>query len=103
MSAPRIGTGIHVPLDRYSPPEAYPAFARAAADTGSIDWLLLPDQLTSWWPTSLWTPENTPFASAAACITPASRARSQPVVRHVREDVRLAEAAVNLQIQSNSV
>lgn len=65
MSHSRIGTAIHVPLDRYSPPEAYPAFAKAAAGTGSIDWLLLPDQLTSWWPTSLWTPENTPFAAAA--------------------------------------
>ncbi|EHB59177.1 hypothetical protein MycrhDRAFT_1613 [Mycolicibacterium rhodesiae JS60] len=65
MTKRKIATGVHVPLDRYSPPQAYPAYAQAARDSGSIDWLLLPDQMTSWWPTALWTEENTPIAAMA--------------------------------------
>ena len=54
-----------MPLDRYSDPAAYSMFAQGVQSTGLVDWLLLPDQLTSWWPTSLWNAQNTPFALQA--------------------------------------
>jgi len=61
----QLQTCVHVPFDRYSAPSAYPEFARRVKEAGSIDWVLTPDQLVSWWPTALWTEENTPFARQA--------------------------------------
>ncbi len=62
MKRSKVETSVWAPVDRHAGPAAYTAFAQAAKDTGVIDWLLMPDQLTSWWPTSLWTKENTPLA-----------------------------------------
>jgi phthiodiolone/phenolphthiodiolone dimycocerosates ketoreductase len=62
MTRTKAETSVWVLADRHAGPAAYTAFAQAAQSTGVIDWLLMPDQLTSWWPTSLWTGDNTPIA-----------------------------------------
>ncbi|HEY1972069.1 MAG TPA: LLM class flavin-dependent oxidoreductase [Pseudonocardia sp.] len=59
-----IRTGIGIWSSRYLDPRGAAEYARGLQAAGHIDQFVLWDQLTSWWPNSLWTPENTPLAQA---------------------------------------
>jgi phthiodiolone/phenolphthiodiolone dimycocerosates ketoreductase len=56
---------IAIPLlyDRNFPPSAWTAAAKALEASGVVDYLQTWDQLTSWFPKSMWTVENTPLAA----------------------------------------
>jgi phthiodiolone/phenolphthiodiolone dimycocerosates ketoreductase len=62
----RAGVGIWA--SRHLDPRVAGPYARALQATGQIDYGVLWDQLTSWWPNLLWTPENTPLARQAPDI-----------------------------------
>ncbi|AFR48211.1 LLM class flavin-dependent oxidoreductase [Gordonia sp. KTR9] len=49
--------------DRNIDPRMAGAFARALEASGVVDYMQTWDQLTSWWPQSVWTPANTPRAA----------------------------------------
>ncbi|MBN9735601.1 MULTISPECIES: LLM class flavin-dependent oxidoreductase [unclassified Pseudonocardia] len=57
-----IRTGIGIWASRFLDPTGAADSARALQATGQVDQFVLWDQMTSWWPNSLWTPENTPLA-----------------------------------------
>ncbi|MCD2194560.1 hypothetical protein LQ327_14400 [Actinomycetospora endophytica] len=58
-----LRTGIGIWSSRYMDPKGSAQYASALQATGQIDQFVLWDQLTSWWPNSLWTPENTVLAT----------------------------------------
>lgn len=58
-----VRTGIGIWGSRFLDPRASGDYAKALEATGQIDQFALWDQITSWWPNSLWTPENTPLAA----------------------------------------
>ncbi|MFR9806815.1 LLM class flavin-dependent oxidoreductase [Pseudonocardia sp. RS010] len=58
-----VRTGIGIWASRYLDPRGASEYAEALEATGQIDQFVLWDQMTSWWPNSLWTPENTPLAA----------------------------------------
>jgi phthiodiolone/phenolphthiodiolone dimycocerosates ketoreductase len=45
------------------PPAAFGQMAMAIQASGAVDYMQVWDQLTSWYPQQLWTPQNTPLAS----------------------------------------
>jgi len=49
--------------DRHLPPKLIGEFARGLEASGVVDYLQTWDQMTSWWPRSLWTTKNTPLAA----------------------------------------
>jgi phthiodiolone/phenolphthiodiolone dimycocerosates ketoreductase len=57
---------IDVPilLDRHFPASAFLDLARAYEASGVVDYIQGWDQLTSWWPPYLWSPENAPIHAA---------------------------------------
>jgi phthiodiolone/phenolphthiodiolone dimycocerosates ketoreductase len=57
-----IRTGIGIWSSRHLDPRTAADYAKGLDAAGHIDQFVLWDQLTSWWPNSLWTPENTPLA-----------------------------------------
>lgn len=57
-----IRTGIGIWASRFLDPTGAADSARALQATGQVDQFALWDQMTSWWPNCLWTPENTPLA-----------------------------------------
>jgi phthiodiolone/phenolphthiodiolone dimycocerosates ketoreductase len=57
-----VRTAVPIMIDRYLPAEAYGRVAEALQASGVVDQLQAWDQLTSWYPPSLWTPENSPMA-----------------------------------------
>jgi phthiodiolone/phenolphthiodiolone dimycocerosates ketoreductase len=59
----RIETSIPITVDRHFPPQAFGQFAAALQASGVVDYFQVWDQLTSWYPQALWTPENTPLAT----------------------------------------
>jgi phthiodiolone/phenolphthiodiolone dimycocerosates ketoreductase len=58
-----IRTGIGIWSSRHMDPRSAAQYAKGLEAAGHIDQFVLWDQLTSWWPNSLWTPENTPLAN----------------------------------------
>ena len=56
---------IAIPLlyDRNFPPSAWVEAAKTLEASGVVDFLQTWDQLTSWFPKSMWTVENTPLAA----------------------------------------
>lgn len=63
MSAQPLETSIPITVDRHFPPMAFAQAAAAIQGGGSVDYFQVWDQLTSWYPQALWTPENTPLAA----------------------------------------
>ncbi|HEX3612707.1 MAG TPA: LLM class flavin-dependent oxidoreductase [Sporichthyaceae bacterium] len=61
MSAVRTGIGLWG--SRYLGPKMGIPYAQALEATGQIDQVVVWDQLQSWWPDALWTPENSPMAA----------------------------------------
>jgi phthiodiolone/phenolphthiodiolone dimycocerosates ketoreductase len=61
MSGTTVEIDMPIWLDRYAPVEAVLEQAKLYEASGVVDYLQGWDQLTSWWPSLLWTPEN--FAS----------------------------------------
>lgn len=58
-----LTTSIPLISDRFTPPSAFSAYAKAAAASGVVDELLVWDQMTNFWPRQLWTPEHSPMAA----------------------------------------
>lgn len=58
-------TAIPFSLDRSWSAEVAVDFARAMEQSGVFDYFLAWDQLVSWWPKGLWTPENTSMAAVS--------------------------------------
>ena len=58
-----LRTGIGIWSSRFMDPTGSAQYAAALQATGQIDQFVLWDQLTSWWPNALWTPENTVLAA----------------------------------------
>jgi phthiodiolone/phenolphthiodiolone dimycocerosates ketoreductase len=55
-------TAIPVTIDRNFAATMFGETVKAVHSSGVVDDVQMWDQLTSWWPRSLWTPENTPMA-----------------------------------------
>jgi phthiodiolone/phenolphthiodiolone dimycocerosates ketoreductase len=62
MSGRPVETAVAVNASRHFPPSQFADAARALQQSGVVDYLLAWDQMVSWWPPSLWTPENAPMA-----------------------------------------
>jgi len=60
---PRVRTAVPIPLDRRFPATDIASLAQAYEASGVVDDVLLWDQLSWFFPPSLWTPENTPLAA----------------------------------------
>lgn len=58
----RLETSIPIYADRYAGPQAFGEIAKAIQASGSVDYFQVWDQMTSWFPAQLWTPENTALA-----------------------------------------
>ena len=56
-------TAVPVTVDRNFPAPMFGEAVKALKASGVVDDVQLWDQLTSWWPPLLWTPENSPMAS----------------------------------------
>ncbi len=61
MSAVRTGIGLWG--SRHLGPRMGIPYAQALEASGQIDQVVVWDQLQSWWPHALWTPENSPMAA----------------------------------------
>src|SRR5581483_9416634 len=59
----QLRTAIPIVADRHFPPEAFAQAAQAIAASGVVDDVQVWDQLTSWFPQGLWTPDRTPLAA----------------------------------------
>jgi phthiodiolone/phenolphthiodiolone dimycocerosates ketoreductase len=57
-----IRAGIAVWASRHVSPKSAGPYAAALQATGQIDYAVIWDQLTSWFPNKLWTKENSPLA-----------------------------------------
>jgi phthiodiolone/phenolphthiodiolone dimycocerosates ketoreductase len=58
-----LETSIPIYADRHAGPQAFGQIAAAIQQSGAVDYFQVWDQLTSWYPQGLWTPENTPLAT----------------------------------------
>src|SRR5271167_2439665 len=56
-------TAVPVTIDRNFPAPMFGEAVKALKASGVVDDVQLWDQLTSWWPPLLWTPENSPMAN----------------------------------------
>jgi phthiodiolone/phenolphthiodiolone dimycocerosates ketoreductase len=57
-----VRAGIAVWASRHISPKVAGPYAQALQATGQIDYAVIWDQLTSWFPNALWTRENSPLA-----------------------------------------
>lgn len=57
-----IRTGIGIWASRFVSPKLGAQFAQAIENAGSVDQMVIWDQLNSWWPQALWEPSVTPLA-----------------------------------------
>jgi len=55
-------TAVPITIDRNFPAAMFGDAVKAVAASGVVDDVQMWDQLTSWWPSLLWTRENTPMA-----------------------------------------
>ena len=62
---PDVLTGVNLWGNRYAPIRLAGEMARRIEASGDVDQVLVWDQLMSWFPQHLWTPENTPLAAVA--------------------------------------
>ena len=60
-----IRTGIGIWSSRFLDPRGTADYTRGMEAAGHIDQFVIWDQLTSWWPNSMWLTENTPLAEFA--------------------------------------
>jgi phthiodiolone/phenolphthiodiolone dimycocerosates ketoreductase len=60
---PELKTGVGLWASRHLSPKMGAAFAQAMKETGTIDQMVIWDQLMNWFPQALWEPENTPLAA----------------------------------------
>ena len=58
-----VKTAVPITADRNLPAEVYGQVAEALQASGVVDDIQAWDQLTSWYPPSLWKPENSPMAA----------------------------------------
>lgn len=63
MSRREVMTAVPIPLDRRIPAAQVAEVAKALEASGVVDHMHLWDQLSWFFPPSLWTSENTPFAA----------------------------------------
>ncbi|BDB44137.1 hypothetical protein Mkiyose1665_01710 [Mycobacterium kiyosense] len=61
-----IRTAVPIVADRHLPASAFGAAAAAIAASGVVDDIQVWDQLTSWFPQSLWTADRSPLAALMA-------------------------------------
>ncbi|CPS43747.1 LLM class flavin-dependent oxidoreductase [Mycobacteroides abscessus] len=57
-----VRAGIAIWASRHISPKVAGPYAKSLESTGQIDYAVIWDQLTSWFPNALFTPENTPLA-----------------------------------------
>jgi phthiodiolone/phenolphthiodiolone dimycocerosates ketoreductase len=58
-----LRTAVPIVADRHFPAMAFGEAARAIGASGVVDDIQVWDQLTSWFPQGLWTPDRTPLAA----------------------------------------
>src|SRR5258706_557972 len=68
MSKGVVETAVPFQLDRSVDPRLAGVFAKELEAAGCVDYIMAWDQLVSWYPRCLWTPENAPIASASSGI-----------------------------------
>ncbi|MEA2169446.1 MAG: phthiodiolone/phenolphthiodiolone dimycocerosates ketoreductase [Solirubrobacteraceae bacterium] len=61
---PELKTGVGLWASRWVTPKLGAQFATTMQETGTIDQMVIWDQLMNWFPQALWTPENSPMAAA---------------------------------------
>jgi phthiodiolone/phenolphthiodiolone dimycocerosates ketoreductase len=61
---PELKMGAGLWTSRHVSPKFAAQFAQLMKDTGSIDQVVVWDQLMNWFPQALWAPENAPMAAA---------------------------------------
>lgn len=60
---PEVKTGVGLWASRWMTPKTGAGFAQVMQEEGSIDQMVIWDQLMNWFPQALWTPEHTPVAA----------------------------------------
>src|SRR5262245_25048697 len=65
MSDRPVEIAMPVQLNRHHPASMTLEFAKAMQASGIVDYLHGWDQLSSWWPRGLWSPEYTPHTAVA--------------------------------------
>ena len=69
---PPLRTGVGLWASRHFTPKIGAQFAQTMKETGSIDQMVIWDQLMSWFPQALWEPQYTPMATALPDVDSAS-------------------------------
>jgi phthiodiolone/phenolphthiodiolone dimycocerosates ketoreductase len=64
VPAHTVETAVTVDLSRHVPLAAFGEICRGLQSSGVVDYVHVSDQLMSWFPRDLWTPEETPMAAA---------------------------------------
>lgn len=68
MPRKTIETAVTADLSRHTPLASIADIAKGLHGSGVVDYIHISDQLMSWFPRDLWTPENTPMAEAIGDI-----------------------------------
>ena len=63
MTKRRVETAVSMVVDRNFPASSVVEATKLIQSSGAADYMMMWDQLTSWIPPCLWTPENTPQAN----------------------------------------
>jgi phthiodiolone/phenolphthiodiolone dimycocerosates ketoreductase len=65
---PPLRTGVGLWASRHVTPKIGAQFAQTMKETGSVDQMVVWDQMMNWFPQALWEPENAPMAAAFADV-----------------------------------
>lgn len=68
MSGKKLETAVTVDLSRHVPLAMMGDIARMLQASGVVDYMHISDQLMGWFPRDMWTPRETPMATAIADI-----------------------------------
>jgi phthiodiolone/phenolphthiodiolone dimycocerosates ketoreductase len=63
-----VETAVTVDISRHIDLRAFAQMTKLMQETGVVDYVHMSDQLVSWFPREMWTPENTPMAAVVSDI-----------------------------------
>jgi phthiodiolone/phenolphthiodiolone dimycocerosates ketoreductase len=68
VSAHTVETAVTVDISRHIDLKTFAQMTQLMQETGVVDYVHMSDQLVSWFPREMWTPENTPMATVVGDI-----------------------------------
>lgn len=68
MTSHIVETAVTVDISRHIDLKAFAQMTKLMQETGVVDYVHMSDQLVSWFPREMWTPENTPMAAVVSDI-----------------------------------